>query len=177
MKLYKARIPSIAHAVIERLCNEGDLEVASADRAEAAKDLEAIMEMYLKRDNDLREAVRAEMERKNIPYDQYGKVKGEIADNWGHPTGDDVDRYFARQFIENFMISRFVGEVFTDDRELYKKILDILKDYDVDERALRAEAEERIKNVREGSVERQEALNRALKEVKKRHGLLPPRGQ
>jgi Spy/CpxP family protein refolding chaperone len=83
-----------------------------------------------------------------------------------------VDRYFARQFIENFMISRFVGEVFTDDRELYKKILDVLKAHDVDERALRAEAEERIKNIPEGSVERQEALNRALKEVRKRHGLL-----
>jgi hypothetical protein len=69
------------------------------------------------------------------------------------------------------MISNFVGEVYTDDRELYKKILDLMKPFDVDERALRAEAEERIKNVKEGSVERQDALNRALKEVRKRHGL------
>jgi hypothetical protein len=98
-------------------------------------------------------------------------VKGGIAGNWGHPTGDEVDRFLARQFIENFMISNFVGEVYTDDRELYKKLLDILKSFDVDERALRAEAEERIKNVKEGSVERQEALNRALREVRKRHGL------
>ena len=172
MKLFRARIPAIAHAVVDRLSSDGDIEVALADREEAASDLVAIMESYLRRDNDLREAVREAMERKNIPYDQYGKVKGEIADNWGHPTGDDVDRYLARQFIENFMISKFVGEVYTDDRELYKKIIDTIKPFDVDERALRAEAEERIKNVREGSVERQDALNRALKEVKKRHGLI-----
>lgn len=171
MKLYRARVPQIAHAVIERLMNDGDIEVALTDKEEAASDLVAIMESYLRRDNDLREAVRDQMERKNIPYDQYGKVKGAIAEDWGHPTGDEVDRYLARQFIENFMISNFVGEVFTEDRELFKKLIDVLGGFDVDERALRAEAEERIKNVKEGSVERQDALNRALREVRKRHGL------
>ncbi|GDX80940.1 hypothetical protein LBMAG42_27510 [Deltaproteobacteria bacterium] len=171
MKLYRARIPQIAHAVIERLSADGDIEVELSDRQEAASDLVAIMESYLTRDNDLREAVREMMERKNIPYDHYGKVKGEISEQWGHPSGDDVDRYLSRQFIENFMISNFIGEVFTEDRELYKKLLDILKGFDVDERALRAEAEERIKNVKEGSVERQDALNRALREVRKKHGL------
>jgi hypothetical protein len=171
VKLYRTRIPQIASAVIERLSADGDIEVEGSDREEAASDLVAIMESYLRRDNDLREAVRDEMDRKNLPYDQYGKVKGAIAEGWGHPTGDDIDRFLARQFIENFMISNFVGEVYTDDRELYKKILDLMKPFDVDERALRAEAEERIKNVKEGSVERQDALNRALKEVRKRHGL------
>ncbi len=171
MKLYRTRIPQIATAVIERLCADGDIEVAGSDRDEAASDLVAIMESYLRRDNDLREAVRDEMDRKNIPFDQYGKVRGGIADGWGHPTGDEVDRFLSRQFIENFMISNFVGEVYTDDHDLYKKLLELVKSFDVDERALRAEAEERIKNVKEGSVERQEALNRALREVRKKHGL------
>lgn len=172
MKLYRARIPTIAHAVLERLVNEGDLELLPENRAEAEQDLVAIMEMYTRRDQDLREAVREEMERRGIPYDQYGKTRSEVADRWGHPVGDDVDRYLARQFVENFMISKFVEEVFSEDKDIYKKILDTLKSHDVDERALRAEAEERIKNIPEGSVERQEALNRALKEVRKRHGLL-----
>lgn len=172
MKLYRARIPTIAHAVVERLVNEGDIEIEAESRQEAEQDLVAIMEMYLRRDQDLREAVRETMERKGIPYDQYGKTRSEVADQWGHPVGDDVDRFLARQFIENFMISRWCSEVYADDRELFKKILDTLKAWDVDERALRAEAEERIKNIPEGSVERQDALNRALKEVRKRHGLL-----
>jgi hypothetical protein len=112
------------------------------------------------------------MERKAIPYDQYGKVRSEMAEAWGHPVNDDVDRFLARQFVENFMISHFVEEVFAEDRDIYKKILDVLKANDVDERALRAEAEERIKNIPDGSVERQEALNRALREVRKKHGLM-----
>lgn len=172
MKLYRARIPQIAHAVIERLANEGDIEIEPENKEEAERDLVAIMEMYLRRDQDLREAVRDVMDRKGIPYDQYGKTRSEVAEQWAHPQGDDVGRFLARQFIENFMISKFVSEVFTEDREIFKKIQDTMKLFDVDERALRAEAEERIKNIPEGSVERQDALNRALKEVRKRHGLL-----
>ncbi len=171
MKLYRARIPAIAHAVLERLSTEGDLEILPENRLEAEQDLVAVMEMYLRRDQELREAVRELMERKGIPYDQYGKSRSEVAESWGHPVGDEVDRFLARQFVENFMISRFIDEVFSDDKEFYRKILDTLKAHDVDERALRAEAEERIKNIPENSVERQDALNRALKEVRKRHGL------
>jgi hypothetical protein len=172
MKLYRARIPAIATAVLERLSNEGDLELAPENKAEAAQDLVAVMEMYLRRDQDLREAVREDMERRAIPYDQYGKSRSEVADRWGHPVGDDVDRYLARQFVENFMISNFIDEVYSDDSVIYKKILDTMKAFDVDERALRAEAEERIKNIPEHSVDRPDALARALKEVRKRHGLL-----
>lgn len=172
MKLYRARIPTIAHAVLERLVNEGDLEIEPENRAEAEQDLVAIMDMYLRRDQELREAVREEMERRAISYDQYGKVRSEVAESWGHPVGDEVDRYLSRQITENFMISRWISEVFGEDREIYKKILDVLKSHDVDERQLRQEAEDRIKNIPEGSVERQEALNRALKEVRKKHGLL-----
>ena len=171
MKLYRSRVPTIAHAVLERLANEGDIEIEATDRAEAEQDLVAIMENYLNRDKSLRDKVGEDMERRAIPYDQFGKVKSEIAEAWGHPVGDDVDRFLARQFIENFMISRFVSEVFSEDREIYKKILHTLKDNDVDERAIRAEAEERIKNIPEG-VERQEALNRAIKEVRKKYGLM-----
>ena len=171
MKLYRTRLPAIAHAAVERLCNEGDIEVDPPNRTEAEQDLVAIMEMYIRRDGDLREAVREEMERRGIPYDQYGKTRSDLADRWGHPVGDDVDRFLARQFVENFMISRFISEVFGEDKDIYKKILDVLKSHDVDERALRAEAEGLIKNVKAGTTEYPEAFNRALKEVKKRHGL------
>lgn len=171
MKLYRSRIPAIAHAAVSRLVTDGDIEVDPPNREEAERDLVAIMEMYVKADADLREGVRDVMERKGISYDQYGKTRSELAEQRGHPTGDDVERFLARQFLENFMISPFVNEVYAEDKDLYKKLVEVLKAHDVDERALRAEAEERIKNIPEGSVERQDALNRALKEVRKRHGL------
>lgn len=172
MKLYRSRVPAIAHGVLDRLVNEGDVEVGAEARSEAEQDLVAIMESYLKRDQELRESVRSEMERKNVPYDQYNRTRGDVASSWGHPTGNEVEKFLSRQFLENFMMSPNVAEVFGDDKEMFRKIIDTIKKFDVDENALRAEAEERIKNVAEGSVERQDALNRALREVRKKHGLL-----
>lgn len=171
MKLYRARIPSIASGVVERLCIEGDIEVEPADREEAAADLVAIMDMYLRRDAELREAVREKMDAENIPFDEYARARSEVASSMNHPLGHQVESYLARQFIENFMISRFVGEVYTDDRTLFNKVKTLVKGFDVDESALRTEAEDRIKNIDRGSVEYQDALQRALKEVRKRHGL------
>src|SRR5262249_23723999 len=114
MKLYRARVPAITHGVLERLINEGDIEVDAENRAEAEQDLVAIMESYLKRDQDLCESVRSEMERRNVPYDQYSKTRGDVASSWGHPTGSEVEKYLSRQFLENFMISPSVSEVFGD---------------------------------------------------------------
>ena len=62
MKLYRSRIPTIAHAVIERLCNEEDIEVLPENREEAARDIVAIMETFLKRDAELHEHTREAME-------------------------------------------------------------------------------------------------------------------
>jgi hypothetical protein len=172
MKLYRVKIAPIAHEVIRTLTEAQLIEVDPEKRQDAELDLVAIMEEYLRRDSALREAVRENMSAHNIPYEQYGKVRSKMAEEWGHPTGDDVERFLSRQMVENFMISHFVTEVFADDKEIFKKILQILVQNDVDEGALRAEAQERIQNIPEGTVDYELALNRAMKEVKKRHGLL-----
>ncbi len=175
MRLYRTRIPVIANTVIERLCNEGDIDVALEDRPEAEQDLIAVMETFLKRDLDLRDAVKDTMAHRNIPYDQYSKVRSQIAEEWGHPSGESVKKYLSRQFVENFMISNFIEEVYSEDDALFRKTLDTLRGLEVDERALRDEAKATVKNVAEGTVDYEIAFAQALKEVKRRHGLLPAR--
>lgn len=172
MKLYRTRIPTIAKAVVEQLCNGGDIEVDLENRPEAEQDLVSIMEEYLRRDYQLRDKVKDHMAAGGISYDQYGKVRNKLAEEWNHPTGDAVEKYLARQFIENFMISRFVEEVYTEDAMLWRKTLDVIRSHDVDERALRDEARSLIKNEREGTVDYEIALQRSLRDVKKRRGLI-----
>ena len=90
MKLYRVKIPAIAHSVIESLCNEEAIDVAVENRAEAELDLVAIMEEYLRRDIALREQVREHMSSHEVPYDHYSKLRSQFAESWGHPTGEDV---------------------------------------------------------------------------------------
>jgi hypothetical protein len=172
MKLYRSRIPTIAHAIIDNLTREGLIEVASDGRAEAELDLVAIMEEYLRRDTELRESVREHMADHSVPYDEYGRTRNKVAESMGHPTGDDVQRFLARQMTENFMISRWIEEVYGDDKDIYKRMVAILDSHDVDERALRDEAQDKIRNIPEGTVDYEIALSKALRDVKKRHGLI-----
>lgn len=172
MKLYRAKVPVIAHEVIDLLVNEGDIEIATDNREEAEKDLVAIMEDFLRRDNDFRNLVRDHMANRNIPYDQYGQTRKTLAEQTDHPIGEDVERYLCRQFIENLMISRFVDEVYAEDKAMYRKIMGLLRNHDVDEREIREEAQAKIKNVKEGTVDYEIALQNAMRDVKKRRGLL-----
>lgn len=171
MKLYRSKVPEVARAIVEQLLRDEDIAVEPASRAEAETDIVAICEEYLKRDNDLRERVRSTMASESIGYDEYGRTRSRVAEEWNHPLGEDVEKFLARQVVENFMISRWVAEVFTEDGVLWRKVLGILRSFDVDERALRQEAQDMIKNATEGTVEYEMALQRAMRDVRRRHGL------
>lgn len=172
MKLYRSKVPQIAADCIEALVRDGDIEVPPESREEAQRDFIAIMEDYLRRENELNEELRDYMARAGIPYDQRGKTRQRLAEMRNQPLGDDVERYLARQFVENLMISPNVEEVFEEDRVIYKKLLDILRLHDVDEEEIREEAKQRIKNVAEGTVDYEIAMRNAIREVKKRRGLI-----
>ena len=172
MRLYRAKIPIIAKDVILLLTTDGDIEVESTNREEAEQDFVAIMEEFLRRDQDFRSMVKDRMERRNTPYDQYGKVRKALAQEMNHPLRDDIYRFLCRQFVENLMISRFIDEVYSDDRDIYKKVMEVLRSHDVDEAAIREEAMDKVKNLREGTVDYEIAIRQAMRDVKKRRGLL-----
>lgn len=171
MKLYRAKIPVIAEQTIRTLIEEGDIEVVPDQREEAEKDLVAIMEEYRRRDMEFRNLIKDHMAAHKIPYDQYGRTRGRLAEEIHHPTGDDVERYLTRQFIENMMISPNIDEVYSEDKVMHRKIIGILRDHHVDEREIREEAISKIKNVREGTVDYEIALQSAMRDVRKRRGL------
>lgn len=172
MKLYRAKVPAIAKDIVTRLVSDGDIEVVGDNKEEAEQDYVAIMEEYLRRDSDLRNHIRDHMAQRNLPYNQYGRTRSRVAEEWGHPLGDDVERFLARQMVENLMISRWIDEVYEEDRVIYKKVIEILRSHNVDERSIREEAATKVKNVREGTVEYEIALQKAVKDEKKRRGLI-----
>jgi cation diffusion facilitator CzcD-associated flavoprotein CzcO len=91
MKLYRAKVSAIAKDVIEVLAREEDIEVRPESKEEAEKDLVAIMEEYLRRDNELRNEIRDHMHTRNIPYDEYGKARKAIIDQTRQSLGPDFD--------------------------------------------------------------------------------------
>ena len=70
------------------------------------------------------------------------------------------------------VISPNIDEVYEEDRVIHKKVMEVLRSHDVDEREIREEAMAKIKNVAEGTVDYEIALQNAVKAVKKRRGLI-----
>ena len=175
MRVYRAKVPLIARDIVEAMLTANDVEIAAENREEAEKDFVAIMEEFVRRDMHLRNLVRDHMADRNIPYNEYGKTRSRIAEEMGHPLGEDVEKFLARQFVENLMISQFIDEVFEEDRVIYKRLLDVLRGHNVDEGDIREEAKARLKNIREGTVDYEIALQKAVREEKKRRGLIAPR--
>ncbi|MGC6491836.1 MAG: DUF507 family protein [Myxococcota bacterium] len=172
MKLYRAKVPVIAQEAIQRLILEGHIDVEEARVEEAEKDLMSIMENYLRQDQRIRERVKDTMSRGNIPYNEYGRTRSRISEQMNHPVGDDVERFLVRQFIEMLLNTPNVDEVYAEDKVIHRELTAVLLSHHVDEGAIRDAARERIKNVREGTVEYEDALNRAVFEEKKRRGLI-----
>jgi len=171
MRLYRSQIPRIAEDIIANLALDGDIVVDSDDRPDAEQDVRAIMDEYLRQESRVVQETREHMEELKITYDQFGKVKSRFADRRSHPTGDDGIRWIVGQVLENFMMSRYIAEVFGDDRTMRKAIMEIFRKHLIDEADLDREVRARMKNMRSGTDKWEIEYRRIMDEVRGKRGL------
>ncbi|MCP4870570.1 MAG: DUF507 family protein [Proteobacteria bacterium] len=172
MRLYRSQIPRLAEDIIATLCLEGDLVVELENRADAEADLKAIMEEYLRQESRIVQQTREHMEAHNITYDQFGRIKGRFADEKGHPTGDDGIKWICGQILEVFMMSRFVEEVFGEDRLMRRTMMRVFRKHLIDEADLDREVRGKLKNLRPGTDKWDIEYRRVLDEVRRKKGLV-----
>jgi len=150
MRLYPKVIPIISRESIQKLMQDGDLEVEPLRIADAEMDLSAIMREYLANEERVNQATREALERRGYDYSKFNQVKREMADVRGFKMGDEGIEYVINQMIEFLLISRNIEEVYAADNVLRQKIFAIMKKHlDVDEEIDR-EARTRLKACEQG---------------------------
>jgi hypothetical protein len=169
MKLYPAKIPVIGAEVVKTLVDGKDIAVS--DRGEAALDVEAVLKEYLRLDKEITEKVKDILQKRGLPYEQFGKVKRTVANEKGLGLGDDSLEWMTNQMIESFMQSPHIEEVFVEDGVLRKKMADILKRHMNVEDDLDQEVRRRIKNLQEGTSAYDVEYQKALQQIKRNRGL------
>jgi len=172
MRLYRSQIPRLAEEIIETLALDGDIVVDMPERPESEQDIRAIMEEYLRQEHRVVQETREIMEQRQITYDQFGRIKGQVAESKGHPTGDDGIRWIVGQILENFMISKYVEEVFGEDRIMRKTMMRLFRKHLVEEAELDREVRGRLKNMRPGSDKWDIEYRRVLDDVRRKRGLV-----
>src|SRR5262245_57399251 len=100
MRLYSGKIPAVAGEVIRTLSEQGDIEVG--DGGEAQLDVEAVLKEYLRTDRELTDRTKDLLERRSLPYDQFGKVKRALAEERGFGLGEESIIWICNQILETF---------------------------------------------------------------------------
>jgi hypothetical protein len=172
MRLYPKVIPIISRECIQKLMQDGDLEVEPLRIADAEMDLSAIMREYLANEERVNQATREALERRGYDYSKFNQVKREMADVRGFKMGDEGIEYVINQMIEFLLISRNIEEVYAADNVLRQKIFAIMKKHlDVDEEIDR-EARTRLKHLQEGTSAFDIEYNKTIDQIRRARGLI-----
>jgi hypothetical protein len=172
MRLYPKVIPIISRESIQKLMQDGDIEVEPLRIADAEMDMSAIMREYLANEERVNQATREALERRGYDYSKFNQVKREMADVRGFKMGDEGIEYVINQMIEFLLISRNVEEVFAADNVLRQKIYAIMKKHlDVDDE-IDKEARARLKHLQEGTSAFDIEYNKTVEQIRRARGLI-----
>ena len=169
MRLYAGKIPVIGAEVIKALVDAEDISVT--DRAEAELDVQAVLKEYLRLEREITDKAKDLLQKRNLPYEQFGKVKRSLAKEKSFGLGDDGLEWMITQMIESFMQSMHVEEIFAEDTTLRRRIVDILKKHMTVDDEVDAEVRRRIKNLEEGTATWEVEYQKALEQIKKNRRL------
>jgi hypothetical protein len=172
MRLYPKVIPIVSRESIQKLTQEGDIEVEPMRVADAEMDLSAIMREYLANEERVNQATREALERRGYDQSKFNQVKREMADVRGFKMGDEGIEYVINQMIEFLLISRNVEEVFSPDNVLRQKIFSVMKKHlDVDDEIDR-EARARLKHLQEGTSAFDIEYSKTIEQIRRARGLI-----
>ncbi len=169
MKLYSAKIPIIAEEMIAALVKGEDIEVSSV--AEAQLDIEAVLKEYLRMDRECSDKAKDLLEERHLDFGQFGKIKRTIAEERGFALGEEGGSWITTQIVESFMQSAHIEEVYADDATLRRKIKDLIKKHTAVEDELDQEVRRRIKNLEQGTATWEIEYQKAMDQIKRKHGL------
>jgi hypothetical protein len=169
MRLYAGKIPVIAAEIVKTLVDNDELSVL--DRGESELDIQAVLKEYLRLDRECTEKAKDLMQKRNLPYEHFGKIKRQLAAEKAFGLGDESLDWMTTQMIESFMQSPHVEEVFADDSTLRKRMTDILKKHMLIDDEIDAEVRRRIKNLEEGTATWEIEYQKALDQIKKNRRL------
>ncbi len=169
MRLYSGKIPVISTEIVRSLVESGDIAVT--DRSEAELDVQAVLKEYLRLDKEITDRAKDVLQKRGLPYEQFGKVKRALANEKAFGLGDEGLDWMTTQMIESFMASPHVEEIFVEDSVMRRRMADVLKKHMMVDEEIDAEVRRRIRNLEEGTSTWDVEYQKALDQIKRNRGL------
>ncbi len=172
MRLYSAKVPSIAQEVVRTLLSSKDIDLEDAGaQKEVVADVESVLRGYLETEKLVDEKTRDLLERTGRGQNEFGKVREQIAEHQGIKVGDETLDYLLDQVVAMLMHSSHVEEVYAEDVVLRRRMTPIFKKHMQADSDVDTEVRAQLKHLKEGSSAWDIEYTRALEAVKRRRGL------
>lgn len=169
MRLYKGKIPTIVQEILSDLIQAEDIEVENEE--EARLDLEAVLTEFVRRERQVMDDARAQMEREGMPYSMLGKMRSRVAREMAFPPQDETLPYIIDQLLTMLFHSQNIAEVFAEDSDLRKKMAPIIRRHTEVETELDREVRSKIKNLSEGTANFEIEYARVMEQMRRKKGL------
>jgi hypothetical protein len=169
MWLHRARLPQIAREMVQVITADDDIETDAP--SEVQRDLEAVLEQYLRQEQDLSDRARDLAAARNLSSREAARFKAELAKDKGIAIGEDAIDYILDQLLEMLMHSGAVEEIFAEDHELKRKLRIPLRREFAREDELEVAVRGQLKHVKEGTSLWEVEYKRLMEDVKRRKGL------
>jgi len=169
MRLYSGKIPTIAGEIVKNLIDAGDIAVI--DKNEAEMDAQAVLKEYLRLDREITEKAKDLLQKRGLPYEQFGKIKRTLAKEKGLGLGEEGLEWMTNQMIESFMQSPHIEEIFAEDGVLRKRMADVMKKHMLVDDELDEEVRRKIKNLEEGTATWEIEYSKVLDQMTRNRGL------
>jgi hypothetical protein len=168
MRIYSGKVPSISQELISTLIDGGDIECI--DRNEVQLDVEAVLKEHIRRDRQVLDEAKNRMESRGMSYSMLGRTKAQVAKELGAPPSDEVIPYLVGQILNMLFHSNNVEEIYSEDTDLRKKIVNILRRHTETEGELDVAVRNKIKNLEEGTATFEIEYARMMEKVKRTRG-------
>ncbi|RLB58240.1 MAG: DUF507 domain-containing protein [Deltaproteobacteria bacterium] len=171
MKLYPKQVSAIARDMVEKLVAAGDIEIDEGLEGETVKDFEAILNEYVRAENEVGNTARKLLQARGWPSSRYGEARRAAAEIRRVPLGEDAIAYVIEQILEFLMMSNRIAEVYSEDRIMRKRLAGIMRQHLRLHEELDAEVRKRLKNIQEGTRDWEIAYSRTMEQLRRAKGL------
>jgi uncharacterized protein len=169
MRIPKSRVPALAQEMLRGLTEKGDLETATP--REVQNDIEAVLNQYIRDEQEVSDGARDVLSRRGLPPAQLGKVKAQLADQRKIKLGEEAIDYLVDQLIEFLMHSHNVDEIYAADHDLRRILREPLRQLVSLDDEIEQTVRGRMKHMQEGSQMWEVEYQRIMEDVRRRKGL------
>lgn len=169
MLLPPHKVTDIAREMLQ-LLQQSELIETDVPR-EVQLDLEAVLNQYIKTEQELITRTRQTLESRGLTNKDFGRVLQSLADQKGVKVGDEAMDYLLEQLLSMVLSSTNIEEIYGEDHEIRRQLRIPLRKLTEQREKVDKEVRSQVRPVEEGSPVWEIEYNRMMEDIRRRRGL------